>query len=130
MQVKLTENDWIFILQLIYRLSRIDDFSTFCLTFLKQIKVLIPHTESRVYRVRREPGQHHPYARICCSCGTGALNEDFDVSNYDCFWSEYLYAPWSNVFRQSDLDAIEEFEKSELYRRVYVPQNIHYTIKN
>ena len=79
MQVKLAANDWIFILQLIYRLNRIDDFSTLCLTFLQQIKVLIPHTESRVYRVRREAGRHHPYARICCSCGDGTINDDFDV---------------------------------------------------
>ncbi|NLL45608.1 MAG: helix-turn-helix transcriptional regulator [Clostridiales bacterium] len=130
MQVKLAANDWIFILQLIYRLNRIDDFSTLCLTFLQQIKVLIPHTESRVYRVRREAGRHHPYARICCSCcGTGTINEDFDVTKYDCFWSEYLYAPWSNVFRHSDLDCVGDFQESELYRNVYVPQNIHHAMK-
>ncbi|HHU06699.1 MAG TPA: hypothetical protein GXZ65_09520 [Clostridiales bacterium] len=129
MKVVLPEKDWIFILQLIYRLNLIDDFSTLCLTFLQQIKVLIPHTESRVYRIRREAGQHHPYARICCSCGSGTLNDDFDVSKYDCFWSEYLYAPWSNVFRHSDLDCIGEFQKSELYKNVYVPQNIHHAIK-
>jgi len=129
MQVKLTENDWIFILQLIYRLNRIDDFSAFCLTFLQQIKVLIPHTESRVYRVKREAGQHHPYVRICCSCGSGNLNHDYDVTKYDCFWSEYLYAPWSNVFRHSDLDSAEAFEQSELYKTVYIPQNIHHTMK-
>lgn len=129
MQHMLAENDWIFLLQLIYRLNRIDDFSTFCLTFLQQIKILIPHTESRAYRMKRKAGEHYPYARICCSCGANTFSNDFDVSKYEYFWAEYLYTPWSNVFRHSDIVNSKEFEETELYKNVYVPQNMHHAIK-
>ncbi len=129
MQVKLSENDWMFITQLIYRLNRIDDLSSFCFTFLQQIRVLIPYSESRFYRVRREAGSLHPFSRICVSSEGGLPHKEYDISKYDCFWSEYLYAPWSTVFRHSDTAFGETFEETELYKNVYKPQNIHHAVK-
>lgn len=47
--------------------------------------------------------------------------------NYNAKWADYMYQPWSSVFRYTDICPLEEeWTQTPIYRNILAPQNLHF----
>ena len=132
----LEDKDWKFINNLIYRLYRTADLGSFYSALLEGIRLVIPYTEGRVYRMQRIAGNPVPTGGLKINkCGElVTLKEGEAIDSFSpkegFFWVDYLYAAHAQCFRNSDIpDRFEEFTKTEMFKIRYESQNIYHAIK-
>lgn len=107
---QLVNSDWAYISQMIYRINMCTDYASFADTVLKQILTLIPYTKGICFQARKEEG----IARLYNPYAINPKNTTFDEGryfngNYNARWAQYLYVPWSSVFRYSDIYSEDEW---------------------
>ncbi len=132
----LIEGEWRFINNLVYRLNTTTTLDQFYRTLLQQIRVLIPYTEGRIYRMERDATNLFPTGgiRINKQGEITELENDQAISSFeasaDFFWADYLYAPTPKTFRNSDLaEAFRNFTHTNTYQIRYLKQNIYHACK-
>jgi DNA-binding CsgD family transcriptional regulator len=109
--------------------SRINYSETYletCNTILQQIKTLIPFQVGIIFQAERENGG----AILSNPVSTESVNDDaghtfFTEGNYP-HWNEFVMAPYSIVFRQSDIISQAKWERTRVYREVWEPKNIYW----
>lgn len=125
----LSEQDWLFLSQLIYRLNTIQDIKEFQTVCLKQLKILIPCVKALFYRSSRKNGKIiYEYPVVINREGQSFDEEKYMNGNFGDFKS-FHYSLWSTVVRNSDLEPENEFLDSRLYKEIYLPQNLYYSLK-
>lgn len=127
MQYTLSDREFLFISQLIYRINTLEDYESVARTTLEQLKMLIPFTKGIIYQMRAE-GQKLVYSRPVALDPPGERYDEEEIlKNHERpDWLLYTSAPWSSTFRQTDIRDEKTFLKSELYRKIYGPQNTYY----
>lgn len=123
----LTDKEWEYLLQIIYRVNQCSHYEEFALLAMNQIRTLIPFQKARMARSERNDGRIFQYDPVCIN----PPGKDFDESiytngGYRSPWYEYLFYPWSSAFRYSDIRQENLWEQSELYRDVWEPQGLYY----
>ncbi len=127
MQYTLSDREFLFISQMIYRINTLEDYESVARTTLEQLKLIIPFSKGILYQMRSE-GQRLVYSHPVALNPPGEhydeeeLLRDHDHPN----WLLYTSAPWSSTFRQTDIRDEDSFLNSELYRKFYGPQNTYY----
>lgn len=127
MAIQLTNSDWAYLSQMIYRINQCTTYEEYADTVLQHIRTMIPYTKGIVFQANKHQGlirMEEPYAN-------NINGRDFDESLYvnGCYsakWAKYMYIPWSNVFRYSDICSDEEWTQTPIYRDILQPQNLHY----
>jgi DNA-binding CsgD family transcriptional regulator len=126
----LYDKEWVFILQMLYRLFSIDELNKFQRTCLEQLRILIPCTKAVFFLGDREAERIHFHTPV--TINTSDVNFDnqyFINSHFPDLFKEYYFAPWSRAFRHSDSELAQIFANTMMYKEVYAPQNIHYALK-
>lgn len=119
--------EWVFISQMIYRINQCNSYEEFSMTALSNLKGLIKFSKGVSFQAMRRNGK----VILKKTCGLNMqneqTNEDFYLErNYGPKWIDYLSAPWSNVFRYSEISETTEWENSQIYQEVLKPQNLYY----
>ena len=81
MKSKLNENEWNYILCMLYHLNRAQDLNRFNMTLLQQIKVLIPYTEGRIYQMKRNCGKITPFERFAYGKNGIGYADDYKIAD-------------------------------------------------
>ncbi|MDR0905943.1 MAG: helix-turn-helix transcriptional regulator [Oscillospiraceae bacterium] len=123
MSSTLFDYEWQFLIQMISRVNYSDTYVNTCNTLLQQMKTLIPFQNGVVFQSSRENGD----VRLRSPVTTEAVNDEqdhdfFTRGNYP-HWNEFIMAPYSIVFRQSDIIPTTKWEKTRVYREVWQPKN-------
>lgn len=126
MSSTLFDYEWQFLLQMVSRINYCKTYAETCDTILQQMRTLIPYQSGIIFQAGRENGQvvlDHPIS-------TEALDDSsdhafFTEGNYP-HWNEFIMAPYSIVFRQSDIIAPAKMEKTRVYREIWQPRNIYW----
>lgn len=126
-QYSISEREFLFFSQMIYRINTLNDYESVARTTLEQLKLLIPFTKGIVYQMRQE-GQRLVYTYPVALDPPGQQYDEEAILRDHAHpdWLLYTSAPWSSTFRQTDIRDEETFLNSELYRRIYQPQNTYY----
>lgn len=119
--------EWVFISQMIYRINQCRTYEEFSTTVLSNLKGLVSFSKGISFQAVREGGK----ARLLTPYGLDAQNEPTDEAfylerKYAPKWLDYFSAPWSSVFRYSDISQESEWENSAIYQEVLQPQNLYY----
>jgi DNA-binding CsgD family transcriptional regulator len=90
------------------------------------MKTLIPFQTGVIFQAARENGR----VLLSNPVSTNASDDEndhafFTEGNYP-HWSEFIMAPYSSVFRQSDIISQSKWEKTRVYRDVWEPKNIYW----
>lgn len=120
---RLTENDWNFINDLIFKIHSISDLKEMRYTFLELIQDLIPCDKLTFFLSAED---HHMYDPVQIG-----LQEDRTKAYQENLWKQD-YKKWifmtnqCKAYRMTDLFSSGERESQEYYKIAYIPYQIHY----
>lgn len=127
MRYTLSDREFTFFSQMVYRINSLDTYEKVANTVLKQLQYIIPFDKGIIFQIR-EQGHELVYRHPVALNPPGLVYEEdtFIKGAYRSDWLTYTSSPWSNTFRQSDIRDEATFRDSPLYQDVYAPQNIFY----
>ena len=129
MRYTLSDREFTFFSQMVYRINSLTGYEEVAATVLKQLQYIIPFTKGIIFQIcETEPGMGLVYqASVALDPPGQAFDEDrFMKGSYRSDWLSYTSSPWSNTFRQSDIRDEATFRDTPLYRDIYRPQDIYY----
>jgi DNA-binding CsgD family transcriptional regulator len=119
----LFDYEWQFLLQMVTRINYAETYPDVCNIFLQQIKTLIPYQNGVAFRSGREKGD----VVLTNPITTEDVNDESDHAFFTegdyPHWNEFVMAPHSIVFRQSDIIPEGKWERTRVYREVWEPKN-------
>jgi DNA-binding CsgD family transcriptional regulator len=126
MSSTLFDYEWQFLIQMTTRINYCGTYTETSSTFMQQIRALVPYNGGVVFQANRDNGR----VILTNPISTDPLNSD---SDHDFFikgkyphWDEFILSPFSTVFRQSDIIAPEKWEKTRVYRDVWLPKGLYW----
>ena len=124
----LEENDWIFLNDIAYKIHSIDDCTKMRRSFLELLKLLIPYDIATFYLSEHESG--HLLGR---PVGVNISEKELQV--YTDQFEEIDYARWifvsakGMIYRETDLFPDSVREETALYKEMYAPNNLHFSVQ-
>lgn len=124
--VRLIENEWQFINELIYKIYSISDLREMRLTFLQLLRALIPCDSLTFYLADPEAFMKDP---VQVGLGDELANSWLSKKLYEQDYMRWVYlSGQTRVFRQSDFMPEKERRASEYYKNAYIPIGIEYQL--
>lgn len=122
----LFDYEWQFLLQMVSRINYSETYTETCDTILQQMRTLIPYRTGIIFQAGRENG----HVILGNPISTEPADDRFDhtffrESSYQQ-WNEFIMAPYSVVFRQSDIITPAKMEKTRVYREIWMPRDIYW----
>jgi DNA-binding CsgD family transcriptional regulator len=122
----LFDYEWQFLLQMVSRINYCETYTETCDTILQQMRTLVPYQTGILFQAGRENGR----VKLSQPVSTESLDDTsdhafFTEGNYP-HWNEFIMAPYSIVFRQSDIISPSKMEKTRVYREIWYPRNIYW----
>ncbi len=126
MSSTLFDYEWQFLLQMVTRINYCETYTDTCDTILQQMRTLIPFQTGILFQAERENGR----VKLGQPVSTEAVDDSndhafFTEGNYP-HWNEFIMAPYSIVFRQSDIIAPAKMEKTRVYREIWQKRNVYW----
>jgi len=122
----LFDYEWQFLIQMTTRFNYCATYPETCNTFLQQIRALIPYNSGMVFQAGRENGRVVLNNPISAENQNDRVDHDFFISGKYPHWDEFLLSPYSSVFRQSDIIPPGKWEKTRVYRDIWLPKNMYW----
>jgi DNA-binding CsgD family transcriptional regulator len=119
----LFDYEWQFLLQMVTRINYAENYADVCNVFLQQIKTLIPYQTGVAFRSSRNKGDVVLSNPITTEDVDDESDHTFFTDGDYPHWNEFVMAPYSIVFRQSDIIPEVKWEKTRVYREVWQPKN-------
>ena len=126
MSSTLFDYEWQYLLQMVTRVNYCDSYTETCDTILQQMRTLIPFQTGMIFQVSRENGRVVLGNPITTEPTDDKADHAFLKDSIYPHWNEFISAPYSVVFRQSDIIAPSKMEKTRVYRELWMPRNIHW----
>ena len=122
----LFDYEWQFLLQMVSRINYCETYTETCDTILQQMRTLIPFETGIIFQAGRENGQVSLGQPISTEPVDDSSDHDFFTEGNYPHWNEFIMAPYSIVFRQSDIIAPAKMEKTRVYREIWQKRNIYW----
>lgn len=121
--MKLTENDWLFINDLIFKINSIPDLDKMRYTFLELLRILIPCSSLSFFLADENSNMKSPIQIGISDEWMQRYLDELGTIDY----KRWIFVSGQNrTYRQTDLFPDGEREKQPYYQKVYIPCNIHY----
>jgi DNA-binding CsgD family transcriptional regulator len=111
--------EWEFLIQFVNRIHCCTSYTDLCQTLLQQLPTTISFQAGAFFRTDRKDG-HGIVSSYQSTCELDLA--DFMNGEGPC-WSEFIMYPNSTVFRQSDLISCDKWERSQVYKKYWAPNN-------
>jgi len=119
MSLTLFDYEWQFLIQMITRINYSWTYPETCDTFLQQMRTLIPYQTGVVFQADRENGSVILTNPVTTEMVDDKSDHDFFIEGNYPHWDEFIMAPFSSVFRQSDIISPDKWENTRVYREVW-----------
>ena len=120
----LETNDWILLNSIIYKIYTMENFNQMRQQFLEQIKMLIDFDSADFY-LASPGGEEKLTMPVFYNC-VEELSEVYDGIDYS---RGILYSGKSLIYRETDIISDEARVETEYYKKVYKPNNWHYSLQ-
>lgn len=122
----LTDNEWMLLNEVTYKIHTTDDSARMRLQFLKLLRMLIPYKYGTFYLASRDQ-THDLSDPVAVNIPQEKLKEYDEYKDVD--YTRWMFATEKNiVYRESDLFTNTEREKMTFYHDFYVHHDIHYSV--
>jgi len=105
-----------------------DTYPETCNTFFQQIRTLIPYGSGVVFQAARENGRVVLNNPISTEQLDDKSDHNFFIEGKYPHWDEFIMSPYSSVFRQSDIIPPGKWEKTRVYREVWLPKGVFWGV--
>ena len=131
MKYPMSDREFEFFSQLIYRINSLSGYENVAQTLLNQLKYIVPFNKGLVSRFQEvKPGKLQCTGSVVINPPGVDFDEDiYNKGHYNSLWHSYTLSPWSNTIRGTDMRDETAFLSSPLYRDVYEPQGIYYSLQ-
>lgn len=122
----LSDKEWRTLNQIIFRIYECNTYEAFAKTLYKHLCPFLNYTKGMLVCVTEENGdfvRSDPYMFAIPSENPLAISPA--ISNR-LRANEFLRAPWSSVFRNTDMSTPNETDNLETYKKFWESQNIHH----
>ena len=121
---RLETNDWMVLNSIIYKIYTTEDLTVMRKDFLEQMKLVIDFDSADFHLAGSddEGGLVEPVTYNC----EGERAMKYDEIDYS---RGIMYGGKSLVYRETDIISDDARMKSEYYKKVYVPNNWHYSLQ-
>ena len=129
MRYNLSDQEFTFFSQMIYRINSCTSYDEAANTLLRQLQYIIPFVKGIMFQIcETAPGQPPAYQHAVALNPPELVYDEniFIKGGYRSDWLIYTPSPWSSTFRSTDIRDENTFHSSSLYRDIYEPQNIYY----
>jgi len=106
------------------RINYCETYHEACNTFLQQIRTLIPYHTGVIFQAGRENGRVVLTSPISTENLDDRSSHNFFIKGKYPHWDEFVMLPYSSVFRQSDIIPPGKWEKTRVYRDVWLPKGM------
>lgn len=121
---RLETNDWMVLNSIIYKIYTTEDLSVMRKGFLEQMKLVIDFDSAEFHLAGTgEDGGLVDPVTYNCEGDRAMMYDEIDYSRGIMFGGKSL------VYRETDIISDEVRVKSEYYKKVYVPNNWHYSLQ-
>lgn len=120
----LETNDWILLNNIIYKIYTMENFNQMRQQFLEQIKMLIDFDSADFYLASPD-GNEKLAMPVLYNCEQD-LSEAYDNIDYS---RGILYSGNTLIYRETDIISDEARIETEYYKKVYKPNNWHYSLQ-
>jgi hypothetical protein len=119
----LETNDWIILNTIIYKVYTMEDFDEMRKELLEQLKLLVDFDSADFYlaSVEDEKKLDRPVMYNCDS----NLSEEYEELDYS---RGIMLSGKSLIYRETDIISDESRVETEYYKKVYKPNNWHYSL--
>ena len=124
MSSTLFDYEWQFLLQMSTRIHYCEGYPEVCNTFLQQIRTLIPFHAGVIFQASRENGRVVLTNPISTDHPNDSMDHSFFLEGQYPHWDEFIMSPYSSVFRQSDIIPPGKWEKTRVYRDLWLPRGL------
>ena len=120
----LETNDWIILNTIIYKVYTMEDFDEMRKELLEQLKLLVDFDSADFYlaSVEDEKKLDRPVMYNCDS----NLSEEYEELDYS---RGIMLSGKSLIYRETDIISDESRVEMEYYKKVYKPNNWHYSLQ-
>lgn len=120
----LETNDWIILNTIIYKVYTMEDFDEMRKELLEQLKLLVDFDSADFYlaSVEEEKKLDRPVMYNCDS----NLSEEYEELDYS---RGIMLSGKSLIYRETDIISDESRVETEYYKKVYKPNNWHYSLQ-
>lgn len=123
----LAEREWLYLFQTLYRLYQCQTYEDFCTCFFEQIQRMIPYSKGNIFQIQqRDNACFRINPRTAPTQDSLKKTQEYVSSNCQGSSNEYIFAPWSTVFRQSDISAQSDWLRSPVYLNYWEPEDIYH----
>lgn len=123
----LSEKEWIFLSNALYRLYQCDTYDDLCKTLFSQMQKVIMFDAAVCFQIEENGGnikRTHPI--FYPSVHFFPNFESFVENSGDGSTNELVFSLWSTVFRQSDVVREDVWKNSHIYNTYWKPANFEY----
>ena len=124
----LFDYEWQFLLQMVSRVTYSETYQETCDTILQQMRTLIPYQSGIIFQAGRENGHAVLTNPISTEQVDDRSGHVFFTQGNDPHWNDFVMAPYSTVFRQSDLIAPAKMEKTRVYRETWQQRDVYWVL--
>jgi DNA-binding CsgD family transcriptional regulator len=121
---QLETNDWLVLNNIIYKIYTTEDFDAMRKMLLEQLKMVLNFDSADFFLANRDgsPGLVKPVTYNC----DGVYPQTYDALDYS---RGIMYGGKSLVYRETDIISDEKRVETEYYKKVYSPNNWHYSLQ-
>ena len=120
----LETNDWILLNNIIYKIHTMDNLTQMRNMVLEQIRMLIDFDSADFYLASSD-GENKLTSPVLYNCEED-LSETYDELDYS---RGIMYSGKSLIYRETDIISDEKRVEMEYYKKVYKPNNWHYSLQ-
>ncbi|MCH3972309.1 MAG: LuxR C-terminal-related transcriptional regulator [Oscillospiraceae bacterium] len=121
---QLETNDWLLLNSIIYKIYTTKDFCAMRTQLLEQLKMLLDF-DSADFFLAAQDGSDALTDPVTYNCD-GACSQTYDFLDYS---RGILYGGKSLIYRETDIISDEKRVQTEYYRKVYQPNNWHFSLQ-
>ena len=126
MSSTLFDYEWQFLIQMTTRINYCGSYSELCVTFLQQIRALVPYNNGVVFQADRDSGHISLSNPVSTENVNDKTEHNFFIEGKYPHWDEFLMLPYSSVFRQSDIIQPGKWKNTRVYRDVWEPKGMYW----
>jgi DNA-binding CsgD family transcriptional regulator len=121
---QLETNDWLVLNNIIYKIYTTEDFDSMRHVLLEQLKMVLDFDSADFFLANRDgiPGLVNPVTYNC----DGVYPQTYDALDYS---RGIMYGGKSLVYRETDIISDEKRVQTEYYKKVYAPNNWHFSLQ-
>lgn len=120
----LETNDWILLNSIIYKIYTLEDVDDMRMQFLEHMKMLIDYDSADFY-LASPNGEEKLVSPIYYNC-----DEDMSDAYEELDYSRgILYSGKNLIYRETDIISDEKRVETDYYKKVYKPNNWHYSLQ-